>query len=196
MKKTGMLVLLLATAAWGQTAAGNGSAPSVEAPQGTSPTTSSFPIQRVPTPTYADLYCAGFINKQTLPDANFVAGGLQTPTTTKFQRGDIVYLHGSGYTAGSEYEIIRALQDINEYEMFPGQKKLLKQTGQPYEEVGRVKIIDTRSKTTIGQIEYSCDSLIRETRRFRLPRNRRCRFTARSASTASSWPAAKFQAAS
>ncbi len=159
MKKTGMLVLLLATAAWGQTAAGNGSAPSVEAPQGTSPTTSSFPIQRVPTPTYADLYCAGFINKQTLPDANFVAGGLQTPTTTKFQRGDIVYLHGSGYTAGSEYEIIRALQDINEYEMFPGQKKLLKQTGQPYEEVGRVKIIDTRSKTTIGQIEYSCDSI-------------------------------------
>jgi hypothetical protein len=41
--------------------------------------------------------------------------------------------------------------------MFTGQKKLLKETGQPYEEVGRVRIIDTRNKTAIGQIEYSCD---------------------------------------
>ena len=43
--------------------------------------------------------------------------------------------------------------------MYPGQKKLLKETGQPYEEVGRVKIVDTRSKTAVGQIEYSCDGI-------------------------------------
>ena len=110
-------------------------------------------------PTYADVYCAGFINRQTLPDANFVAGGLETPTDTKFVKGDIVFLEGRGYTVGAEYEIIRALRDINEYEMFPGQKKLLKATGHPYEEVGRVRIIDTRSKTAIGHVEYSCDPI-------------------------------------
>jgi hypothetical protein len=154
MKKTGLFVLLLATAAWAQTAA---DAPAD--PQGTSATTNSFPTQRVQTPTYADLYCAGFISKQILPDANFIAGGLQTPTTTKFTRGDLIYLRGTGYTAGAEYEIVRALKDLNEYEMYPGQKKLLKETGQPYEEVGRVKIVDTRSKTAIGQIEYSCDGI-------------------------------------
>ena len=156
MKKIGLLVLLLATAAWAQTAA-DATAP--EAPQGTSPTTASFPTERVQTPTYADLYCAGFINKQTLPDANFVAGGLQTPTTTKFTRGDLVYLMGTGYSAGAEYEIVRALRDVNEYEMYPGEKKLLKETGQPYEEVGRVRIVDTRSKTAIAQIEYACDGV-------------------------------------
>jgi hypothetical protein len=154
MKKTGLFVLLLATAAWAQ---GGSDATTFEAPQGTSPTTVSFPTLRVQTPTYADLYCAGFISKQSLPDANYVAGGMQTPTTTKFSRGDIIYLQGSGYSAGAEYEIVRALRDINEYEMFPGQAKLLKATGQAYEEVGRVKIIDTRNKTAIGQIEYSCD---------------------------------------
>ena len=73
----------------------------MEAPQGTSPTTNSFPGLRVQTPTYSDLYCAGFISKQTLPDANFVAGGLQTPSTTKFVRGDMIYLQGSGYTRRS-----------------------------------------------------------------------------------------------
>lgn len=153
MKKTGLFVLLLATAAWAQ----SGPDASADAPQGTSPATPSFPTLRVQTPTYADLYCAGFISKQTLPDANYVAGGAQTPTTTKFSRGDIIYLAGTGYTAGAEYEIVRALRDANEYESFPGQKKLLKATGQPYEEVGRVKVIDTRNRTAIGLIEYSCD---------------------------------------
>ena len=156
MKKIGLFVLLFATAGWAQSAS-DGNA--TDAPSGTSPTTNSFPTERVQTPTYADLYCAGFINKQTLPDANYVAGGLQTPTTTKFTRGDMIYLQGTGYSAGAEYEIVRALRDVNEYEMFPGQKKLLKETGQPYENVGRVKIIDTRSKTAIAQIEYACDGV-------------------------------------
>jgi hypothetical protein len=159
MKKTGLLMLfvaILATAVWAQSA--DSAAPDA-APQGTAPTSASFPTQRVQTPTYADLYCAGFISKETLPDANYVAGGLQTPTTTKFTRGDLIYLSGTGYSAGAEYEIVRALRDANEYEMFPGQKKLLKETGQPYEEVGRIKIVDTRNRTAIAQIEYACDGV-------------------------------------
>ena len=156
MKKTLLLVLLFATAAWAQSGSDRSA---TDAPQGTVPTSTSFPIERVPTPTYADVYCAGFISRRTLPDANFISGGLETPTTTKFAKGDMVYLQGSGYTAGAEYEIVRALRDANEYEIYPGQKKLLKATGQPYEEVGRVRIIDTRSHTSIGQIEYSCDGI-------------------------------------
>lgn len=155
MKKTGLFVLLLATAAWAQ---GGPDVNALESPQGTSPTKMSFPTMRFQTPTYADLYCAGFISKQILPDANYVAGGLQTPAATKFTRGDVIYLQGNGYSAGAEYEIVRALRDINEYETYPGQIKLLKTTGQPYAEVGRVKIIDVRNKVAIGQIEYSCDA--------------------------------------
>jgi len=155
MKKTGLLLLLLATAGWAQ----SGADATADVPQGTVPNSASFPTERVQTPTYADLYCAGFISKQILPDANYVAGGLETPSTTKFTRGDVVYLQGTGYSAGAEYEIVRALRDVNEYEMFPGQKKLLKETGQPYEEVGRVRIIDTRSRAAIARIEYACDGI-------------------------------------
>jgi len=158
MKKIGLLVLLAAVAAGAQSGT-DGAAADAVTPQGTIVTSANFPIQRVQMATYADVYCAGFINKQSLPDANFVAGGLQTPSTTKFVRGDIVYLQGSGYSAGAQYEIVRALRDINEYEMFPGQKKLLKSTGQPYEEVGRVRVLDTRSKTAVAQVEYSCDPI-------------------------------------
>ncbi len=160
MKKTGLLVLLLAAAAWAQSdSTASPIAAAVEAPNGTAPTNNSFPIERIAKPTEADLYCAGFINKQTLPDASYVMGGVQTPSTTKFTRGDIVYLHGTGFSLGAQFEVIRALRDVNEYEMYPGQQKIMKATGQPYEEVGHVRIIDTRSHAAIAQIEYSCDGI-------------------------------------
>lgn len=155
MKKTGLLLLLWAVSASGQNASpanADGSGP-----QGTNPTSVSFPVERIQTPTYADIYCAGFINKQVLPNANYVAGGLQTPNTTKFVTGDIVYLAGTGYTLGGQYEILRELRDQNRYEVFPGQKKTLDQTGQPYGEIGRVRVLDVRSKMAIGEVEFSCD---------------------------------------
>ncbi len=156
MKKIGLLLLVTATAAWAQSTP---TASDSTTPEGTIATSVSFPIQRVLKPTYADVYCAGFINRQTLPDANYVAGGLETPQTTKFANGEMIYLRGSGYSAGAQYEIIRALRDVNEYETFPGQRKLLKATGQPYQVVGRVRVIDTRSKTAVAQVEYSCDPI-------------------------------------
>jgi hypothetical protein len=157
MKKTGLLLLLAATAVWSQSA-DSGSA--VEAtPEGTIATRVSFPIQRVLKPTFADVNCAGFISRQTLPDANFVVGGLETPETTKFATGEMIYLKGSGYTTGAQYEIVRALRDVNEYETYPGQGKLLKATGQPYQAVGRVRVVDTRSKVAVAQVEYSCDPI-------------------------------------
>ncbi|HXM67748.1 MAG TPA: hypothetical protein VN911_13515 [Candidatus Acidoferrum sp.] len=158
MKKIGLFLLAAVTAMSAQSGV-NGNGADATTPEGTIPTTASFPIQRVQKPTYADVYCAGFISRKTLPDANFVAGGLETPQTTKFANGDIVYLKGSGYSTGAQYEIIRALRDVNEYETFPGQKKLLKATGQPYETVGRVRVIDTRSKTAVAQVEYTCDPI-------------------------------------
>ena len=93
MKKIGLLLILTAMTALAQDAASAGDA---NAPQGTAPTSNSFPVERIQTPTYADLYCAGFISKQVLPNSNYVAGGLQTPNTTKFVTGDIIYIAGSG----------------------------------------------------------------------------------------------------
>lgn len=155
MKKTGLLLVL---ALLGGTAAQNVSTSAGrDAPQGTLPTTVSFPTERVQTPTYADLYCSGFLSPKVLPNANFVAGGLQTPSTTKFVNGDMVYLAGSGYQSGQQYTIVRELQDVNEYQLFPGQRAAVKASGQPYGEEARVRIVDTRSKMAIAQIEFSCD---------------------------------------
>jgi hypothetical protein len=159
MKKTGLLLVLCAAlSAFAQQPEASPSA-DADTPQGTAATTANFPVERVQTPTYADLYCAGMVSQKLLPDANYVAGGLQTPNTTKFVNGEVVYLAGGGYQTGQEYTVIRELVNPNRHEVFTGQNRIAKEMGQPYAEVGRVRILDTRSKSAIAQVEFSCDPI-------------------------------------
>lgn len=167
MKKTGLIFLLmLAAAAMAQqaepTTVASAATPDTNSPanSATVETTKNEPRVQYATPTYADIYCAGFVSKNLLPNANYVSGGLATPNTTKYVNGDVIYMAGSGYQPGAQYTILRELQDVNEYEVYPGQRKLLAAAGQPYAEMGRVKVLDTRSKNAIAQIEFSCDTIL------------------------------------
>jgi hypothetical protein len=165
MKKTGLLILVLAIGALAQQNEQMAAAtPANGAASGDQPasveTNANFPRVQLATPTYADLYCAGFINQQVLPNDKYVGGGLHTPSTTKYVKGDIVYLSGQGYEAGAQYTVLRELYDINRFETYAGQHELIKATGHPYEEVGRLRVLDTRNKLAIAQIEYSCDSVL------------------------------------
>jgi hypothetical protein len=155
MKKTGLLLLLCLAMA----AAATAQQPDLAAPQGTEITTGGFPEERVQTPTAADLYCGGFVSN-LVPNTNFVAGGLESPNTTKFAKNDLVFLAGSGYQTGQQYEIVRELQDPNRYELFAGQHSMLKAMGQPYSELGRVRIVDIRGKMAVGHVEFSCEPMV------------------------------------
>ena len=41
-------------------------------------------------------------------------------------------------------------EDPNQYELFAGQHAMLKAMGQPYSELGRVRIVDTRGKMAVA----------------------------------------------
>jgi hypothetical protein len=157
MKKTGMLLLLMVTATLA-VAQQSTTAITPDA-SGIVNTSVNVPFVRFQTPTAADIYCAGFLTKDRVPDANYVNGGLQTPTSTKFETGELVYLAGTGYQAGQLYSIIREMRDVNEYEVYPGERKVLAAAGRPYGEIGRVRVVDTRSHTAIAQVEFSCDPI-------------------------------------
>ncbi len=120
----------------------------------------TFPIERLKAPTYADLYCAGFMTKDLMPNANYVAGGLHTPTTSKFVMGDAIFLSGSGFQAGQQFSVVRELKDVNEFEMFDGQRRLIKTAGHAYAELGRIRVLDTRSRMAVAQVEYSCEPIV------------------------------------
>src|SRR5436189_1751318 len=156
MKKTGLLLLLCMTAAAAAQQADPNPA-NQSTPEGPVPTSVSFPLERVQTPTSSDLYCAGFVNKQVLPNSNFVLGCLDSPQITTVVSNDLIYLAGDGYQAGQQYTFVRELLDANRYEIFAGQHSMLAAMGQPYAELARVRIIDTRSKSAVGHIEFSCE---------------------------------------
>jgi hypothetical protein len=147
-------LMTLPLCVWGQQSNAGDATPS-----GTIATSVTFPVERVKQPTRADLYCAGFLGKQ-ISHANFVAGGLDSPFTTEYATGEVVFLKGKGYEAGQQYTIVRELRDPNRYELFPGQWASLKAAGLPYDEIATVKIVDTRNKTAVAQIEFSCGTVL------------------------------------
>jgi len=157
MKKTGLLLLL--TMAATLAVAQQSTMAVTPDTDGIVHTSVNVPFVRFQTPTAADIYCAGFITKNRIPDANYVNGGLQTPTSTKFEIGELVYLAGTGYQAGQLYSIVREVRDVNEYEIYQGQRKVLAAAGRPYAEVGRVRVVDTRSRSAVAQVEFSCDPI-------------------------------------
>ena len=155
MKKTGLLLLFVATWAMAQ----QSTVAITPDASGIVSTAANVPFVRFQTPTAADIYCAGFITKDRVPDANYVNGGLESPTSTKFQIGELVYLAGSGYQAGQLYSVVREMNDVNEYEIYPGMRKILAAAGRPYGEIGRVRVVDTRSHSAVAQVEFSCDPI-------------------------------------
>jgi hypothetical protein len=147
------LLPLMAGLSWAQQGT-----PSGPTPDSTVGTTINFPIEKIQTPRNVDIYCAGFLTKSE-SKGKFVTGGLESPFNSHFANGDAIYLHGTGYEAGQQYTIIRELTDPNRYELFPGQLAAVKAAGRPYEDVARVRIIDTRARMAIARIEFSCDSV-------------------------------------
>ncbi len=159
MKKTGLLLLLTVMVTATFVVAQQSTTATVPDASGIVSTSGNVPFVRFQTPTAADIYCAGFLTKDRIPDANYVNGGLEVPTSTKFEVGELIYLAGSGYQAGQLYSIVRELRDVNEYELYPGQGKVLAAAGRPYGDIGRVRVVDTRSHSAIAQVEFSCDPI-------------------------------------
>jgi hypothetical protein len=119
----------------------------------------THPVERIVTPSYGDLNCAGFLTQQPVPDSTFVAGGLNSPHATRFISGEVVYLSGGSYKDGDRLTFVRALRDPNKYEYFAGQRKLIASVGQPYAELAQGHVVDTRHSMAIAQLDYSCSAL-------------------------------------
>jgi len=113
------------------------------------------------TPTPSDLYCSGFITTEKIPEARYVVGGLDTPNQSQYAASiDIFYVHGQGMKEGDRFEFIREVKDPNHYDAFPGQKRAIRYSGQPYFELGYAKVIGVQKNIAIFQPELSCASIL------------------------------------
>lgn len=144
-----LLVMALSVAVWAQ---------DQPAPASNAQKFSSNVADRPLAPTYSDLYCAGFVSKENIPTANRIVAGYDAPHMTRFFAHNLVYLEGSGYAVGNRYTVLRKVQDPNHQEMFPGQRKLLQESGFEYAELGRIAIVQMEKDVAVGEIEFSCQA--------------------------------------
>jgi len=153
MKKISVALLaLLAVAAVAQEQA-------APAPQASGQKFSTNLVQRDEAPSYSDLYCAGFMTTEAISKTNTISGGINTPDETQFARGTMVFVGGGGLQEGSEYSVIRELKDPNHFEAFNGQHAAQAAAGQPYAELGRLKVVAIRGSQAVAQVEFSCQNM-------------------------------------
>ncbi len=117
-------------------------------------------VERVQAPSYSDMYCSGFISKETYAKGNAIIAGEESPDQTQFRQNDTVSLEGSGYQEGSRYSVLRELRDPNRSRAFPGQAAAVSELGQPYAELGRLRVTAIRGKTAIALVEFSCAPMV------------------------------------
>jgi outer membrane protein OmpA-like peptidoglycan-associated protein len=113
------------------------------------------------TPTPADMYCAGFIASEHVPTDRFVAAGWNSPDQTRFAAPiDYLYIHGHDIKEGDRFEIVRKARDLNHYESYPGQKGAISSAGEPYFEMGYVRVIDVQKNTAVAVPELACADFV------------------------------------
>lgn len=108
-------------------------------------------------PTYADLYCAGFMRSQLIPRGAHIAGGLHSPNATQFATNDTVFITGaSGLHVGDQLSLVRELRDPNRSETYMGQHAAVGAAGHAYADLGRVRVTAMRGRVAIANIDFSC----------------------------------------
>jgi hypothetical protein len=157
MKKVlAVLLMALPMMATAQDQAAPADQPQAQAPA-PAPTTNLK--ERELAPTYSDIYCAGFVTKENIPAANHIVAGLNSPHGVRFSARDTIYLEGPGYVVGNRYSVVRKVQDRNMEELFPGQRALLKKSGNEYADLGQVVITYIDKNVAIGTVEFSCQPM-------------------------------------
>lgn len=151
MKKVMLVAILLL--------ASNVLAQQEEKQQPTAPSFQSNIAERTFAPTYSDLYCSGFITNENINASNNIAGGVNSPNDTFYGTGGKIFLQGSGYQEGMKFSVVRALKDPNQYEVFKGQKGALASVGQPYADIGRVRVVAIRGSMAVAEVEFACQNV-------------------------------------
>ncbi len=153
MKKLGLVLVIWAAAAMAQEAP-------TEAPKPQPKVAATNIVARERIPTYSDVYCAGFVTNLKVPETNYVAGGWATPEQVRYNDRQYIYLTGGGFQEGARYMIVRHVKDPNKREEFPGQRAAISAVGEPYADLGQVRIVGVQGSIGIAHVEFSCDTMV------------------------------------
>lgn len=160
MNAAGLCFAILAGA--GLCAAQTEPAPTPGAPAAVAAEPAAAPA--VHQPDYSTVYCSGFVTDQLVPEDMHVISGEQSTYQTTFSSGDYVYINrggSQGVKAGDEFLVLRRSKDPMPLPWFKWQKKLMRAMGTPYEDQGRIQVVQVKEKISIAKVIFSCGAMQR-----------------------------------
>ena len=120
--------------------------------------------QAVPPLTEWDIYCSGLPSTQAPPQDTYIISGENASYMVTYFKGRDVFINrgtAQGVEVGNEFEVIRPVQDPLKSKWFTWQPQLLRAMGTVYKDIGRVRVVSVQQKTSIAEVELSCDMMQR-----------------------------------
>lgn len=110
-------------------------------------------------PTEDEVYCAGVATNQPVPGDSYVISGENSRYKTTFGPGDEIYINRgaeNGVKVGDQFEVIRAISDMDNTVWFKYQVMLSRAMGTRYADIGRLKVIHVDAKTSTTEMSLAC----------------------------------------
>ena len=114
-------------------------------------------------PTQSELNCAGYFTRKTVETGLIIQSSEEVGFKNEFGAGDYVYLNKGkdAITApGGLYMVLRPVKDVDQTDIFPGQKLMLKQMGRLYAEIARIEVAVLHAHSATARIISSCESVL------------------------------------
>jgi hypothetical protein len=118
---------------------------------------------QVPPRTTVDMTnvnCSGEVTSAKVPADNYIISGEQSLTKIDFSGNDLMYINrgaDKGTNVGDKFRVIRPINDTLKQEWFRGQYQLLAAMGQPWEDIGIIRVVHVEPKTSTVQIAFPCE---------------------------------------
>ncbi len=156
MKKS-LLILLTVT---GSLLAQEAAQPAQTAPKPL-PKFSSNLVERRQAPTFSDVNCSGFMTKDQLPMSVVLIGGERSPDVAQFAgKEKQIFLKGEGLAVGNKYRLMRRIKNPNGTLIYPEQKKMLRDAGDQWADLGIVHVTQVVNGTGIAVFDLSCQPAV------------------------------------
>jgi hypothetical protein len=122
---------------------------------------------QVPRRTTVDetaMYCSGEVRSEAIPQESFIISGEESITKIAFAVNNLVYINrgtSQGTKVGDEYLVVRPVKELLKREWFRPQMQLMNAMGQPYADLGKLRVVHVGGKVSTAKVVYSCDYMQR-----------------------------------
>ena len=116
-------------------------------------------VVRANQPDASQVNCAGFFSDQKVGGEAYIASGEESSFRLTFSSGFYVYINrgmNQGVKEGDLFSVTRKEGDPSKVVWFKWQPKLLRAMGDPYVDLGQLKIVKVQPKTSVAQVTFSC----------------------------------------